>query len=85
MHFEIIFLLVWNVHGYVFFKAAWSDVLAITISNNSPYKPTILLESYILSLIYTSKIGLLSKLKISKVNSSNLVINLSIPFLVELG
>lgn len=55
---------------YMYVKAAWSDVLAITVSNNSPHKP-IILESYKLSPIYIRKIGLVSKLQIFNENKNN--------------
>lgn len=54
----------------VYFKAAWSNVLAIiTVSKNS-HKP-IILESYKLSPIYIRKIGLVSKLQIFNENKNN--------------
>lgn len=46
------------------FKADWSDFFVIRVSNNFPYKPLILKS-------YTSRIGLLSKLEILKVNENN--------------
>lgn len=53
----------------VYFKAAWSNVLAITVSKNS-HEP-IILESYKLSPIYIRKIGLVSKLQIFNENKNN--------------
>lgn len=53
----------------VYFIAAWSNVLAITVSKNS-HKP-IILESYKLSPIYIRKIGLISKLQIFNENKNN--------------
>lgn len=44
-------------------KAAWSDFLAVTVSNEFSYKP-IISESYRLLHIYTNRIGILSKLEI---------------------
>lgn len=50
------------------FTAEWSIFVVVTVSNNFPYK-AIILESYRLLPIYTSRISLLSKLEILKVNN----------------
>lgn len=48
-------------------KGAWSDFLVISVSNKFIYKPVIL-ESYRLLPMYTSRIGLFSLLEIFEVN-----------------
>lgn len=48
-------------------KAAWSDFLGVTVSNEFSYKP-IISESYRLLHIYANRIGILSKLDIFKLN-----------------
>lgn len=54
----------------VYFKAAWSDVLAVIVSNNFPHKP-IISESYNLSSIYIRRIGYVSVLQVFNKNKSN--------------
>lgn len=56
-------------------KTAGSDDSASIVSNNFPYKLIILIESCILSPIYTSRIRLLSNLEIFKLNK-NIIISL---------
>lgn len=46
---------------FILYKAAWSDLFALTVLNNSHFKP-IILESYRCSPINTNRIRHLSKL-----------------------
>lgn len=62
--FRNVFLVILlKLHGLIYFRYYW-------ISNNFPCKK-IILESYKLSSIYTSRIILLLELEMSKINESN--------------
>lgn len=52
------------------FIAAWFDFLSITVSKYIQYKP-IILQSYRLSLIYISRIGLFSNIEVFKETKNN--------------
>lgn len=56
---------------YISFKSAWSDYLAIIVSNKFPYKLIIFEKKYTLLHIYPSRISLISKLAIFKLNEND--------------